>query len=211
MQHGDIHAETVNAPTLFDDRYGVGAYERLLDQFHQPCTSFAAIAMQFGVTRERVRQWHALYLPDAPTGLQRRRLCQLQRARREVLGDGLFHEFYRQARAVFSPEEVGIIRTRSGLRKRAARVRGRLIVLKKARLRQGGRGTAASVFVLSPCRRQADFVYYQLGNHDFLLLPLSDLPRSGTTYQAADASKYSRFHGTFAALTGDGNAEAVPN
>ena len=208
MQHVVIREETVGAPTLFDDRYGVGAYRRLLDQLQQPCISFAAIAGQFGVSRERVRQWHTLYLPDAPSGLQRRRLCQLQRARRQVLGDELFQAFYRQARAVFAPDEVAVIRTRSGLRKRAALVRGRLIVLKKARLRHDARDTGRNVYVLSPCRRPADFVYYQLGSQGFLLLPLRELPRSGTTYQAADASKYSRFRGTFAALTGNGDAAA---
>lgn len=208
MQHGDIREGTISAPTLFDDRYGVGAYRRLLDQLHQPCITFAAIAGQFGVSRERVRQWHALYLPDAPTGRQRRRLCQMRRSRRRVLGDDLFQAFYRQVRAAFAPDQVSVIRTRNGLRKRAARVRGRLVVIKKARLRHGAHEGGRDVYVLSPCRRPADFVYYQLGPHDFLLLPIGELPRSGTTYQAADASKYFRFHGTFAALTGTSSTEA---
>ena len=61
--------------TLFDDRYGLGAQERLLSMLRQPCHTFARIAEEFGVTRECVRQWHRRLLPDAPTGHERQRLC----------------------------------------------------------------------------------------------------------------------------------------
>ena len=43
---------------LFEDRYGLGARDRLLSPLQQPCITFAEIADQFGVTRECVGQWH---------------------------------------------------------------------------------------------------------------------------------------------------------
>ena len=43
---------------LFEDRYGTGSYQRLMGMFDRPCVTFAEIAGQFGVSRERVRQWH---------------------------------------------------------------------------------------------------------------------------------------------------------
>ncbi len=52
----------------FDGRYGDGSFDELLRRLGQPCISFAQIASHFGVTRERVRQWHRQWLPDAPTG-----------------------------------------------------------------------------------------------------------------------------------------------
>ena len=49
--------------TIFEDRYGADGLDRLLQVLRQPCVTFAAIAKQFGVTRECVRQWHLLLLP----------------------------------------------------------------------------------------------------------------------------------------------------
>jgi hypothetical protein len=56
---------TVDRPwvDLFEDRYGVGSFARLMTHLNTPCTSFADIAALFGVTRERVRQWHLTLLP----------------------------------------------------------------------------------------------------------------------------------------------------
>ena len=61
--------------------------------------SFAEIATRYGVTRERVRQWHLQLLPGAPRGHQRRRLCIRQQQKRELLTDPVFRHFYRHARA----------------------------------------------------------------------------------------------------------------
>ena len=41
---------------LFEDRYGSGAYARLMGMFDRPCVTFAEIGGLFGVSRERVRQ-----------------------------------------------------------------------------------------------------------------------------------------------------------
>src|SRR4051812_41269650 len=186
--------------TLFDDRYGRGAHQRLLDRLAQPCVTFAQIADEFGVTRERVRQWQAEYLPDAPKGRARRRLCMLQQARRKVLTDPLFKAFYRNARTSFEPQQVHLIRARAGFRTRLARVNGYLVAVKRAR-RRTGRSPGAAVHVLTTCRREADFVYYQLDEHEFLFVPTAELPGTGTTFLDSPGSKYQRYRNTFAVAT----------
>ena len=207
QQIDDDNGTTAAALTLFDDRYGVGALQRLLNQLQQPCVTFAQIAADFGVTRERVRQWQALYRPDAPTGRERRRMCQLQNAKRRLLADAMFRGFYRRARETFGSDHVMPIRTRDGLRTRAARLQGHLVLIKKAR-RRSGVHSAAAVYVLPACRRAADFVFYQLDTDGFLFVPLGELPSSGTTCLVSPASKYSRYHNSFAALTGSDRTAA---
>ena len=83
----------------FEARYGEGPSTSCCACFGQPCTSFAQIAGHFGVTRERVRQWRGQWLPDAPAGLQRRRLCADYQQKRRLLLYPLFRAFHRHARA----------------------------------------------------------------------------------------------------------------
>jgi hypothetical protein len=192
---GDVGQPTL---TLFDDRYGIGAYARLLTLLAQPCISFAEIAGQFGVTRERVRQWQSEFLPDAPRGRARQRLCMLQHARRQLMTDPLFNTFYRHVRTRFEARQVVLIRARTGFRRRVARVNGQLVAIKKARLR-AGQQNGAVVHVLTASRRPVDFVYYQLGDGDFLFVPWTELPTVGTTFRDSPASKYQRYRNTFAA------------
>ena len=45
-------------PSVFEERYGAGSQQRLIALLEQPCVTFATIATHFGVSRERVRQWH---------------------------------------------------------------------------------------------------------------------------------------------------------
>jgi hypothetical protein len=156
--------------------------------------------VQFGVSRERVRQWHAEYLPDGPRGLERRRLCQLQHARRRLLADDVFRAFYRHARTVFAAEQVALIRTREGLRARSARIAGKGIVIKKARRRSGRRPGEPALYVLSACRRPTDFVFYHLDDRNFLCVPFTEVPASGTTYLDVPTSKYQPYRNTFAAI-----------
>ena len=54
---------------IFEDRYGSGSYERLLTFFDRPCVTYAQIAERYGVTRERVRQWHLQLRPSAPSAV----------------------------------------------------------------------------------------------------------------------------------------------
>lgn len=200
MTETELEPEGQERLTLFDDRYGVGAFDRLLALLRQPCVSFAAIASHFGVTRERVRQWHMAFLPDAPRGRERRRLCQIQQARRRLLADRVFKTFYRQARASFPAEHVSLIRTRDGLRSRAARIQGYLVAVKKARRRANPSPGRPEVHVLAACRRAAAFVYYQLDDDNFLFVPHAELPVTGTTYLDSPASKYRQYRNNFAAL-----------
>jgi|KBSMisStaDraftv2_1062788.scaffolds.fasta_scaffold198236_2 hypothetical protein len=196
--------------TLFDDRYGIGAYARLLALMAQPCVSFAAMAAQFGVTRERVRQWQSEFLPEAPRGRARRRLCVLQQARQRLLTDPLFKTFYRHARTRFEPRQVGLIRARAGFRTRAVRVNGHVVAIRKARLKSG-RSNGAVIHVLTTTRRTVDFVYYQLAGGDFLFVPWKDLPGVSTTFLDSPGSKYQQYRNTFAAAESHAGAASNVN
>jgi hypothetical protein len=88
---------------IFEERYGTGAYGRLIALFGQPCVTFASIADQFGVTRERVRQWHLVLMPGAPRGHERQRLCGLYQQKRRLLAEPLFRSFYQHARPHLEP------------------------------------------------------------------------------------------------------------
>jgi hypothetical protein len=191
---------------LFDDRYGVGAFARLLTLLNTPCTSFAEIAAGYGVSRERVRQWHLQLLPGAPRGHQRRRLCIREHQRRELLTDPLFRTFYRHARARFQPGELVLIPTRTGYRRRAVRLAGRLVAIKSARSTRAVRVDGAATYVLSSPGRSADYIYYQLSADAYLFLPGELLPASSTTFIDNEQSKYARFRNSFIAAQVDAGA-----
>ena len=185
---------------LFEDRYGADGYARLLTQLNNPCASFAEIATRYGVTRERVRQWHLQLLPGAPRGHQRRRLCIRQQQKRELLTDPVFRHFYRHARAHFAPGDLVLIQARHGYRSRAVRLAGRLVAIKSApRAPLHSRADGAPAYVLSPRSRGADFVYYQLTPDSYLFLPGGLLPRSRTTFVDSERSKYSCYRNSFIA------------
>ena len=191
---------------LFDDRYGVGAYARLLTLLATPCTSFAEIAAGYGVSRERVRQWHLQLLPGAPRGHQRRRLCLREQQKRELLTDPLFRTFYRQARAHFPPGELALIQSHTGYRRRTVRLAGRLVAIKSARSKHDLRGDGAATYVLSPRSSKADYIYYQLSADTYLFLPGELLPASSTTFIDNEQSKYWRYRNSFFAAQADSGA-----
>jgi len=191
---------------LFDDRYGVGAFSRLLTLLNTPCTSFAEIAAGYGVSRERVRQWHLQLLPGAPRGHQRRRLCVREQQKRELLTDPLFRTFYRHARARFQPGELGLIPSSTGYRRRTVRLAGRLVAIKSARSTRAVRVDGAATYVLPPHSRNADYVYYQLSADAYLFLPGGLLPASSTTFVDNEQSKYSHFRNSFIAAEVDADA-----
>ena len=118
---------------LFEDRYGLGARDRLLALLQQPCITFAEIADQFGVTRECVRQWHQRLLPGAPTGHERQRLCRQYQRKRELFKDELFAGFYRRFRAQVPSRRLALIPARDGFRRRTVRLDRHVIALKRAR------------------------------------------------------------------------------
>jgi len=174
----DSHDAHIPRRAIFDDRYGEGAFDRLLKLLGQPCLSFAAIGDQFGVTRERVRQWQQEWFPDTPTGLQRRRLCASYREKRRLLLDPLFREFHRHARCSFGAERIHPVRSRRGYRTREVRIDDVVIALRDA--------TAPSLRY----RGRADFIYFRLPGGEFLFVaagaPVSaNHPRN--TFAALDA------------------------
>ena len=183
---------------LFDDRYGAGTYARLLDLFDDPCTSFADIAASYGVTRERVRQWHLQLRPDAPRGHQRRRLCLRRRQRRTLLSDPVFRTFYRHARAHFAPQQFALIPARTGYRRRSLWLGGAAVAIRTARpAATASDGVIA--YSLSPRGRVTGFVYYQLTAETWLFLPAHLVPAAGTTFVDGPHSKYWPYRNTFVA------------
>jgi hypothetical protein len=200
-------------PDLFEDRYGAGAYERLTALLDQPCTTFAEIAAQFGVTRERVRQWHIRLRPDAPRGHERQHLCWLQQQKRALFDDPLFRSFYRHARAHFQARRLVLIPARDGFRKRTVKLDEQVIGLRHARPARGQRpsvrGETQAAYTLSGAGAPADFFYYRLTDHDYLFVPRQAVPPSGTTYIDGETAKYLPFRNTFRAALAPAS-EAAP-
>lgn len=186
---------------LFEDRYGAGAHARLIAQLRQPCMTFADIAARFGVTRERVRQWHLQLLPGAPSGHQRQRLCLISQQKRRLLEDRLFGGFYRHARRHVAPHRLTLIPSGDRFRKRAVRLDNRVIALKTARrCVSPTRPDGAAVYALTSSTTAVDFIYYQLTASDYLFVPKALLPDAGTTFIDTRASKYQAFKNSFAAM-----------
>lgn len=186
--------------SAFDQRYGAGAKARVVRLLSQPCVSFASIAGVFGVTRECVRLWHRALMPEAPTGLERRRVCRERRHRQALLRDGIFAAFYRHAQPVLAQSGFGLVPTRTnGYRKRLVRLGDRLVFLKGARLsKRSEAGTTE--YVLTPYRGTADLIFYRLSDDDFLLVPRHDVPTSGTSFVDGPSSRYQAYRNSFDAL-----------
>ena len=152
---------------MFEERYGTGSRERLIALLEQPCVTFATIALHFGVTRERVRQWHRELLPDAPTGHARQRLCALYQQRRRLLKDPLFRTFVRHVRSHFGPGAVQVIPSRNGYRTRIVQLDNHLVALRNAAPRTKGAPEPQRFRY----RGAAEYVYVYLGPDTFLFLP----------------------------------------
>jgi len=183
---------------LFDDRYGLGAQQRLLALLQQPCVTFAEIADQFGVTRECVRQWHQRLLPGAPAGHERQRLCRQYQRKRELFKDELFAGFYRRLRAQMPSRRIGLIPARDGFRRRSVRLDRHVIALKRARASAAQMPGAAYRLVNGV--GDADFVYYELNDRDYLFLPRPVLGDESATFVDAAGATYHQFKNTFGAL-----------
>ena len=146
----ESHQPAAAPRAAFEARYGEGAFDQLLRLLGQPCTSFAQIAGHFGVTRERVRQWQGQWLPDAPAGLQRRRLCADYQQKRRLLLDPLFRAFHRHARASIGTQRIHPLRSRRGYQARTVLIDHVVVALRNA--------------VGTPPRYRggADFIYFRL-------------------------------------------------
>lgn len=185
---------------LFEDRYGAGAHARLITLLAQPCLTFAQIGHQFGVSRERVRQWQLEFLPDAPRGHQRRRLCLVQQQRRKLLEDPLFRSFYRHARSEFDVRDLVPIDARNGFRKRAVRLNGYVIAIKSATPIPRSSASAGPSYVLTGSVAAVDFIYYRLTDADYLVVPRALVPPAGTSFQDTTLSRCYPYRNSFAAV-----------
>jgi hypothetical protein len=186
---------------LFEDRYGDGSAARLKAMLEQPCVTFARIAAEFGVTRECVRQWHQRLLPNAPSGHQRQQLCREHQMKRRLLEDELFLRFYRHIRSSVQRRRITLIPSRTGFRKRAVRIDGWTVALRRARrcsIAVPGDGRMRYTLALGGA--SADFIYYELSSTEYLFVPRDTLPTGGTTLFDAGDTPYQRFMNTLAAL-----------
>jgi len=157
-------------PTLWDDRYGVGSFQRMLSLLERPCVSFARVASEFGVSRERVRQWQLQYRPGAPTGQQRRQLCRELKARRRMFSDDVFAVFHRHVTAQVVDVRLGLLESAKGFRARAVRLNRRVVALCDGRqLSNPAMGRPQDVWLLNA--PDAEFFFVLLDGDQFLFLP----------------------------------------
>jgi hypothetical protein len=138
------------ARAIFEDRYGQGAFERLLAWLEEPCVTFAEIANRFGVSRERVRQWHQQWQPEAPTGRVRQRLCAQRRRRQAMLSDSLVRAFLKHARTTLARGRIRPIPTRGGYRTRELMVDRHRVALRDLSDHDDATQSARSVIVVTP-------------------------------------------------------------
>ena len=184
---------------LFEDRYGPGSHERLLSLLQRPCVSFARIAARFQVTRERVRQWHARWLPDAPSGRERRRLCAVQQQQRRLLADALFAAFVRDVKQHARGLRIEPVGAASGYRTRLATLGGCVVALRDVR-HTARRASLEDVtsYRLVGYRGRAAYVYVLLTEADFLCVPVVEL--HGATFVDHDRARLRPFKNGFGAL-----------
>lgn len=195
MEHEKRESGGAAPPSVWEDRYGAGSFERLVTLLAQPCVSFAAIADEFGVTREGVRQWHRRFLPEAPTGRERRRLCREQKQKQRLLSDDLFRAFYGHVRTHLGNGRVSPIRSTEGFRLRAARIDGHVVALRDATRAPAGRDARWRQ------AHDAAFVYVRLASDDFLFLPAAALRAVAAAHEASgDDGPDARYRNTFGAL-----------
>lgn len=187
----------------FDDRYGRGAHARLLERLARSSASFAHIAREFGVSRERVRQWRAVWAPSAPTGRERRQRRVATRRRRQLLAHPSFRSFYDEVRRHVPAHRLGLVGSQNGFRTRVVRIDDRVAVLTAGRPLARATASRPASYALPPVPAHAAFVYVQLGPGDYLFVPARALPAGGTTFVDTPASKYQRFRRTFAAIDAD--------
>jgi len=188
----------IRREALFEERYGPGSYQRLIALLQRPCVTFAQIANRFSVTRERVRQWHVLLLPSAPSGRERRRQCALSRQRQRLLSDGLFGAFIRHARERAPHLRVEPVLTPSGYRTRLGRIDGRLVALREASRTASPHGDSLPPsYRLVGYRGDAELVYFMLNADSFLVVPVKELSLYGATFVDDGADRYEPFKNRF--------------
>lgn len=186
---------------IFEDRHGHGSFERLKALLGQPCVTFAEIATRFGVTRECVRQWHLLVMPDAPRGHARQRQCTILRRRKRLLEDRLFRAFFRHARHQLARQRIELLKANDGYRTRSARIDNRLVALADARrLAERGEDPDAARYLLGVYRGPAEFLYLRLTDEEYLLMPARLLDQRRVVFHDTADSPHRPFKNSFAAL-----------
>ena len=195
-----VNRAEIRRLAIFEDRYGAGSFERLLTWLQQPCVTFAEIAERLNVTRERVRQWHLLLMPGAPTGRERRRQCGLYQQKKRLLTDRVFGAFYRDVRQHLDGSRIEPIPSRAGYHTRVVRIDGRLVAIREVGRSSRSRSASSPAYRLPRYRGPAEFIYFKLGADGFLMMPTTALPVHGTTFAEDRVKRYQQFKNSFGAL-----------
>ncbi|MBI4170191.1 MAG: helix-turn-helix domain-containing protein [Candidatus Aenigmarchaeota archaeon] len=183
----------------FDERYGEGAYERLLKDFQIPCIDYQETADKHGVEREAVRKWHDRILPEgAKTGHERRHVCAIGRWKKELFENELFSAFYRDARKFFQPEDIETILTSGSFRTRAVKLKGKIVALRRG-TEVPSLDSHRKTYHLRVPQEQADYAYYLL-RKGFLFVPRNEMPQTMATFVDNKTWKYYRFRDNFDAI-----------
>jgi hypothetical protein len=182
----------------FDERYGDGAFQRLTERLEQPCLTFAQIADEFGVSRERVRQWHRQLLPHAPSGHERQRLCAVYRRRRRLFGNALYRAFFQRARAHFGQGRIEPVRGRSGYKAGTVFIDKHPVALRDV--------PYAAIDELPPgfrYRGAADYVFLRFQNDEFVFIPAGLAAAGARTWLAVSSFRngFDAFNGACAPST----------
>lgn len=190
----------------FNERYGDGAFERLTQRLEQPCLTFAQIADEFGVSRERVRQWHQQLLPHAPSGHERQRLCAVYRRRRRLFGHALYRSFFQRARGHFGQGRIEPVQGRSGYKAGTVFIDKRPVALRDV--------PHTAIDGLPPgfrYRGAADYVFLRFQNDEFVFVP-ARLASAGARTWLADTcfrNSFDAFNGGGAPATADAHEAQV--
>lgn len=99
----------------------------------------------------------------------------------------------------FPHASVQPVPSKTGLLKRIVRFGDWTIALKRAGAPRPERGEGKTTsYSLTGSRSKVDFLFFQLPDDAFVLLPSALLPRSGTTFLDATGSRYYPFKNVFA-------------
>lgn len=182
----------------FDARYGAGEFTWLHARLQDPRYTFSSIAARYGVTRERVRQWHRLLMPDAPAGRARRRLHRRREDWRDLLHDPLFSAFRRHVRQHVRGARIRPVRTTHGYSRTRVLLNRHEVALRQITPRVRASRASRVLRVTRPAA-PAPLVYVLLPDRTFFVLLEDLLPARGGAFDDA-APEYQPFRNTFKAL-----------
>ncbi len=163
---------------------------------------------EYGVTKEYVSRLYRTMHPEQPKKMDmktRRRIRNstdgLLSLLHRLFDSDLFKAFYRCTTSHLSENDINFIAhsnfARDGFRNHIVKLRDKRVLLRKASKWTEPKITFNDVYSLDTKVYDAEYVWYWLGNDNFLFIPASELPGRNTTYVESNNSKYSYFKNNF--------------